>query len=163
MSNFSSRGRRAGGTSGSGRSLDASALQSDMARRFGLPGAAVKRVKYLSAVSSGVGTSRFSSRLIGSDGGRCCPSCSEVVSVHDDTCTNCGIFFRSIREFHPSLAETRGLLKPSHASVVVLSKYEWKSIEMKLSERKEWSCPICMEGFSTGHEVLLSCSHMFHR
>ncbi|CAM9093605.1 unnamed protein product, partial [Ectocarpus fasciculatus] len=92
-----------------------------------------------------------------------CPSCSEVVSVHDDTCTNCGIFFRSIREFHPSLAETRGLLKPSHASVVVLSKYEWKSIEMKLSERKEWSCPICMEGFSTGHEVLLSCSHMFHR
>lgn len=29
--------------------------------------------------------------------------------------------------------------------------------------RNDAYCPICMEGFKGGREVLLSCSHMFHR
>ena len=46
----------------------------------------------------------------------------------------------------------------------VLSK-EWASIEAKVSSRLERDacCPICMEGFNQGYEVLLSCSHIFHR
>jgi Ring finger domain/IQ calmodulin-binding motif len=29
--------------------------------------------------------------------------------------------------------------------------------------RNDAYCPICMEGFKDGREVLLSCSHLFHR
>jgi hypothetical protein len=29
-------------------------------------------------------------------------------------------------------------------------------------DRNDAYCPICMEGFKEGREVLLSCSHMFH-
>jgi hypothetical protein len=164
MSNSTRGNSRASG--GQGRSLDASALQIDMARRFGLPGAAVKRVKYLSVVNfptrythSSVGvayTGRITQRY-------CCPSCAEVVCTRDATCTNCGIFFRSIREFEPTLSESRGLVHPRHAPVVALSAGDWGRIESKVWERQEWFCPICMDGFSSGHEVILSCSHMFHR
>jgi hypothetical protein len=40
---------------------------------------------------------------------------------------------------------------------------EWEVIEAKLVTRHDATCPICMEGFNQGYEVLLSCSHIFHR
>jgi len=41
---------------------------------------------------------------------------------------------------------------------------EWKAIEDGLKTRAvDAYCPICMEAFKEGHEVLLSCSHIFHR
>ena len=36
-------------------------------------------------------------------------------------------------------------------------------MEHTVQARDEAFCPICLEGFHQGHEVLLSCSHMFHR
>ena len=190
MSNFSSTARtrevgpavqRSRGSNSSGRSLDASALQSDIARRFNLPGAAVKRVKYLSAAGNGMGSFSSSSQYTSRQGQGCghehnppstrgrvvhqrqCPSCSQAVAGSETTCPNCGIFFRSIREFKPTLAEMRGLVQPVHCPVIVLDKDDWAGIEARLWERQESNCPICMEGFTLGHEVLLSCSHMFHR
>ena len=146
---------------GSVRSLDASALQSDIARRLNLPGAAVKRVKYLAQKSS-TASHRTGSETHVTAMHRC-PSCAQPADRSDLTCPNCGIFFRSIREFEPTLAEARGLVARSSDPVVPMSQSEWSLIEHKLWERQDGSCPICMEGFTTGHEVLLSCSHMFHR
>jgi hypothetical protein len=177
----SQRGSGSGSGEGGGRSLDASALQSDIARRFNLPGAAVKRVKYLAAgaaaaAAAGAGAVRSArhghshahTHAASAAGSRAreqqqCPSCAQVVSVGDTTCPNCGIFFRSIRAFEPTLAESRGLVAPAHAPVVVVSAQRWAEIEARPWERQEADCPICMEGFALGHEVLLSCSHMFHR
>lgn len=44
-----------------------------------------------------------------------------------------------------------------------LTSSEWKALETSAAVRREAHCPICMESFSSGHEVLLSCSHIFHR
>ncbi len=140
---------------GAVRSVDAAALQSDMARRFNLPGAAVKRVKYLVTNN----TYKNGERATTSQ----CPSCAQHVSTSSATCPNCGIFFRSIREYVPSLSEIRGLVKSTSVEVTPLTKEQWVCIEVRLMDRKDCVCPICMENFKDGNEVLLSCSHMFHR
>ncbi len=44
-----------------------------------------------------------------------------------------------------------------------LNSNEWNEIESKMAARAEICCPICMSGFTEGCEVLLSCSHVFHR
>lgn len=142
-----------------GCSLDAAALQRDMAKRFNLPGAAVKRIKYL-ACSPSVRSS--------GSGGRSslehrCPSCSQIVLSSESVCPNCGIFFRSLGEYEPTLAETRGLVPRSQPPTIILKLGDWLEIESRLFKRKESVCPICMENFKQGHEVLLSCSHMYHR
>jgi hypothetical protein len=63
-----------------------------------------------------------------------------------------------------SLAQQRGLVKPtSNTTSVVLSQSQWLDIEDNVRKRLEAYCPICMEGFNQGFEVLLSCSHMYHR
>ena len=43
-----------------------------------------------------------------------------------------------------------------------LSALDWRVIESSLAQRRDAHCPICMEPFRE-REVLLSCSHMFHR
>ena len=148
--------------------MDAAALQSDIARRFNLPGAAVKRVKYLAAASStssGGGSRSQTARI---DSHQNCLSCgfvnTSLVTSSSPTCINCGVFNQSLHEVQPSLAELRGLTKaPAAESCPVLTKDEWESIELKVFGRHECICPICMESFKQGHEVLLSCSHMYHR
>ena len=52
--------------------------------------------------------------------------------------------------------------EPSPAGEDALSALDWRVIEGSLAGRGDAHCPICMEPF-VGHEVLLSCSHMFHR
>jgi hypothetical protein len=145
------------------RSVDAAALQSDMARRFNLPGAAVKRVRYLMATSSNAGSAQDPSRHRSRH--EPCLSCGAVVvPTESSTCPSCGVFFRSMREVLPTLAEMRGLVKaPATAEAAVLTRQEWASMEQRIFERKDAVCPICMEHFKDGHEVLLSCSHMYHR
>ena len=64
----------------------------------------------------------------------------------------------------PSLAERRGLVKVVPRVVQpAVSNDEWMTMERNITARNEAYCPICLEGFAQGHEVLLSCSHMFHR
>jgi hypothetical protein len=169
MSRGVSSSNRSVTSDGGRRSVDAAALQSDIARRFNLPGAAVKRVKYLAAASSTTVSSGSSRSLTGRvDSHQSCLSCGFVntsaSTTSSPTCINCGVFIRSLREIQPSLAELRGLTKaPDAETCHVLTKDEWDSIESKVFGRHECVCPICMESFKQGHEVLLSCSHMYHR
>lgn len=155
--------RRAVREADAARSVDAAALQSDMARRFNLPGAAVKRVRYLMATSTNTGGGPESSRQRPRH--EPCLSCGcVVIPTESSTCPSCGVFFRSMREVLPTLAEMRGLVKaPTPAEVTVLTREEWAGMEQRIFERKDAVCPICMEHFKDGHEVLLSCSHMYHR
>jgi hypothetical protein len=63
-----------------------------------------------------------------------------------------------------SLAQHRGLVKkPDESKMETLSQAQWRSIEDSLAQREDAYCPICMEGFNKGNEVLLSCTHMYHR
>eukprot|EP01032_Pedospumella_encystans_P007574 gene7574-9073_t len=60
-----------------------------------------------------------------------------------------------------TLAQRRGLV-PIAPPQAPLTPFDWAVIENSRSD-PDSCCPICMEGFKQGHEVLLSCSHIFHR
>jgi hypothetical protein len=60
------------------------------------------------------------------------------------------------------LAELRGLVKAA-PKVEAMPQSEWDHIESQVEGRRDAYCPICMEAFNQGREVLLSCSHMFHQ
>ena len=97
-----------------------------------------------------------------------CSSCKASVQNHDQICGNCGYFVHQNRPRPTSpetLAHRRGLIQ--HKAVAAhetVSAIEWKAIEDGLKTRAvDAYCPICMEAFKEGHEVLLSCSHIFHR
>lgn len=61
-----------------------------------------------------------------------------------------------------SLAQKLGLEK---SPVTLLSENEWKGIKEKSNEREDshQPCAICKELFGTDAQVLLSCSHVFHK
>ena len=61
------------------------------------------------------------------------------------------------------MAQSRGLVAAAAPAVEALQAFEWASIERGAAGRLDAYCPICMEGFNRGYEVLLSCSHMYHR
>ena len=156
------RGRGASSSS----SVDAAALQADIARRLNLTGSSSTSLRRKKAKS---GTSYSSTSAVVSSSGsdqlsRSCPSCQARCSSTDTTsiCSSCGYFVNAIRPLPTSLAQRRGLIAVA-PQTDALSAKEWQNVESKLDERKDAFCPICMEGFNKGHEVLLSCSHMFHR
>ena len=63
-----------------------------------------------------------------------------------------------------TLAQHRGLVKSSNSNEEnILTQVQWKEIERNVKQRLDAYCPICMEGFNQGYEVLLSCTHMYHR
>jgi hypothetical protein len=62
-----------------------------------------------------------------------------------------------------TLAQQRGLVKSSAKAADVMTQAQWKEIESNVSQRLDAFCPICMEGFNQGYEILLSCSHMYHK
>lgn len=71
-----------------------------------------------------------------------------------------GLFFMLYS--HSSLAQKLGVApKPSPP----LTEKEWKEVEKKAEKRKdhEQPCPICMEPFKFSPQVILSCSHVFHK
>ena len=97
-----------------------------------------------------------------------CTSCNASVQPQEQVCGSCGYFLHQNRPRPTSpetLAHRRGLIQ--HKAVAVhetVSAMEWKAIEDGLKTRAvDAYCPICMEAFKEGHEVLLSCSHIFHR
>ena len=91
-----------------------------------------------------------------------CGSCGNRCGSLDSVCVKCGYFISGIRAPQQSLAQMRGLA-PASVEHETLTTEDWHSVESKLDSRGDAFCPICMEGFNKGHEVLLSCSHMFHR
>lgn len=93
-----------------------------------------------------------------------CTKCTLVNAGRVNTCVACGSArpdvggdVRSI-----TLAQKRGLVARPAAK---LSRKDWEGIAAKAGEREEHigDCAICMEPFGLGEQVLLSCSHMFHR
>jgi hypothetical protein len=91
-----------------------------------------------------------------------CLSCKAVLSTSSITCPSCGYFVNSAVVPALTLSQSRGLVKAEPKSDPV-SHTDWLTIESKLHSRSDGYCPICMEGFKSGSEVLLSCSHMYHR
>jgi len=93
-----------------------------------------------------------------------CDSCDSENRGEDAVCTVCGYFMAGAPMPAPqTLAQRRGLAPPSAPRARAITPLEWNSMETALKKRDDAYCPICMEGFSHGSEVLLSCSHMFHR
>jgi hypothetical protein len=140
------------------QTVDAAALQLDMAKKYNLSLNSSNNSRKASRLSVATGTRRVTS----SAGSETCPCCGTINELTSTICTDCGYFLNSIVEQPLTLAQKRGLVKPSE-KVESLSQSEWDVIEQKLDARSDASCPICMSGFSQGHEVLLSCSHIFHR
>ncbi|CAM9915211.1 unnamed protein product, partial [Laminaria digitata] len=61
-----------------------------------------------------------------------------------------------------TLAQIRGLEEPPEPT---LTTGEWKALEEKSLARGdgESPCPICREAFQEKSQVILSCSHVFHK
>lgn len=115
-----------------------------------------------------------------------CSSCNRRNGSDGNVCSHCGYFLHSsivtVSSQQSTLAERRGLVRatasiaastmPCESDVdssgavanTAVSIWEWNQIETTLSSRViDAFCPICMEAFRDGSEVLLSCSHIFHR
>lgn len=62
-----------------------------------------------------------------------------------------------------TLAERIGLIQMTNDEH--LSEEAWNTIKQRSNERQDSNCPcaICQEDFGLGQQVLLSCSHVFHR
>lgn len=131
-------------------SIDAAALQNEFARKYNLPGS------HLGIQAKSVKTSARSS----SD--KVCPSCNRRAKVANGACSACGFFVQYQSSTTTTLAQSRGLVAGAPQTSAMTAE-QWRVVEEKLQHRGDAHCPICMEGFNQGYEVLLSCSHMYHR
>jgi len=96
---------------------------------------------------------------------RYCGSCSARNRGGDSTCVACGYFLAGAANSAPqaeTLAQRRGLAPAHPKAAPPVAALEWKAMETAVRKRNDAHCPICMEAFK-GEEVLLSCSHIFHR
>eukprot|EP01039_Chlorochromonas_danica_P009490 gene9490-10481_t len=150
--------------------VDAAALQSEMTKRFGLTVAPLPGRKRRTTTST---TTKTTSQH--------CPSCGFSMEDGDsmEYCHRCGYGGISrdgsvgATGTGPSLAERRGLTLPLAASssssfrikVEVMKPMDWYLMECHLAKKRDpdTRCPICMEVFNRGEEVLLSCGHIFHQ
>lgn len=151
----------------SASTIDAAALQADMAKRFNLSGARPNRMATTtsSSNSNSLTISRRSNNPSNNaDSRKVCECCRSLNAATVDVCASCGYYLSGVPEIQETLAQKRGIAPPA-AKVVTLTPSEWSAIECNIRQRSdpESCCPICMDGFNQGHEVLLSCSHMFHR
>ncbi len=72
----------------------------------------------------------------------------------------------SVHRQRGTLAERIGLIQMTNTDVDHhLSESAWNAIKQRSNERQDSNCPcaICQEDFGLGQQVLLSCSHVFHR
>jgi hypothetical protein len=94
---------------------------------------------------------------------RHCDSCQALNPPDTSVCNSCGFFLAGSYQVPSTMAQSRGLITAPIPAREALKAYEWDSIEKGVASRQDAYCPICMEGFNRGYEVLLSCSHMYHR
>ena len=94
---------------------------------------------------------------------RLCDSCQATNPSTASVCEACGYFLAGSQQIPLTVAQSRGLVATPTPAVEALQAFEWESIEKGVASRQDAYCPICMEGFNRGYEVLLSCSHMYHR
>ncbi len=137
--------------------IDAAALQSDIAKRYNLSGARNQTRLISNPSSSLVVRNNRNTRKI-------CDCCRQFNEPNVEICTSCGYYLMGAPVIEETLAQKRGIV-PLPPKMNNLSEAEWDAIESNIIQRSdpESTCPICMDGFNQGHEVLLSCSHIFHR
>ena len=165
-------------SSSASSSIDAAALQIELARKMGLPVASSRKPPQSSSVkkSKVMAITNSNNRQASKTAYKTCPSCRcDQVEASCKLCTDCGFFFlgnvpgagssssgSGSGSTDLTLAQRRGLVEVP-AELKPLSVEEWAEVEATAASRNECHCPICMVGFNQGCEVLLSCSHMFHR
>lgn len=141
--------------------IDAAALQSEMAKKYGIQGMKLKKPAR-PAVSSAISNQPIMIY---------CQSCGhntpQAPFTKVEYCEQCGVFIPLIIQHEESLASRRGLLVelPPKPAPISLKPLDWYLIESNIQRKSDpdSSCPICMESFGHGEEVLLSCSHIFHK
>ena len=168
--------------------IDAAALQLDMSRRFNLGGVGPRRGAKPGAPQgrstpqqqTSRNSTALNTRVNNAEAKQhqqqepsqpplrdiSCMSCFTVnLQVpRDSICYECGFFLEGPqRPAPPTMAQRRGLVEPAPQMEAPVLRTQWETIEERLVERKDANCPICMEGFNQGYEVLLSCSHIFHK
>jgi hypothetical protein len=64
-----------------------------------------------------------------------------------------------------TLAERIGLIQTNTKTDNHLTEAAWDVVKQRSNDRQDSNCPcaICQEDFGLGQQVLLSCSHVFHR
>lgn len=143
-------------------SVDSAALQSEIAKKYNLSagtrsrasGTTANRIAPTTSVHGGRRTQPVQQPTI-------CACCNAANPSAEQVCGECGYFLHSIITVPDTLAQRRGLV-PIAPPQAPLTPFDWAVIENSRSD-PDSCCPICMEGFKQGHEVLLSCSHIFHR
>jgi hypothetical protein len=154
--------------SASTHSVDSAALQSEIAKKYNLGNNPSRRNLNPNSRNNRNGGSSDSSSLVSqsriTSAQSVCACCNASVGPSDQVCSSCGYYLFSIVVEPQTLAQRRGLV-PQVAKIEPLSPADWSAIELSISVRSnpDSCCPICMEGFNQGSEVLLSCSHLFHR
>lgn len=154
---IASSGHRASSVS----SVDSAALQSEMAKKYNLSSAGtVKQFKRISNATTAHRSSSFRTESPAASA-IVCICCQSTYLANEPACSNCGYIANNLPRAPETLAQRRGLV-PVAPTPAVLSPFDWSVIENSRAD-PDSCCPICMEGFKQGHEVLLSCSHIFHR
>jgi hypothetical protein len=151
--------------------LDSAALQADMSRRYDLSlslplprrerrGRGQQIIHQRSTVAAQNAVSSALPNI--------CGCCKTVNEQGEFICCACGYYLNSLvlqhQQAEETLAQRRGLVPPI-PKLEPLTPLSWHAIEATISAKDDpdSSCPICMEPFSSGCEVLLSCSHIFHQ
>lgn len=113
--------------------IDAAALQADMARRFNLPGNAARKIKKITGLNTGATSKAIISSTRTSTPQIYCISCMSLNPQSSNVCNSCGYFLPSTQQnFEPSLAEMRGLTKAS-PKIEVMVESEWDQVESSLA------------------------------
>lgn len=151
---------------GIGGTVDAAALQSEMAKKYGLattnkrpkrrPRAEDEQNSQKECISCGSGMMNT----------EFCESCGYIPDTRrqeleaqrqmDSLAYRRGLISNNVRSSSSSLS--KGLLDP-------LKPLDWYLLEKSITRKVEPDacCPICMETFQATEEVLLSCGHIFHK
>ena len=142
-------------------SVDSAALQSELAKMYNLSGTRSRTGGNISTRTASTAAVQRSRRPQPAPQPIICACCNSANPSAEQVCGECGYFLNSIITVPDTLAQRRGLV-PIAPPQAPLTPFDWAVIENSRSD-PDSCCPICMEGFKQGHEVLLSCSHIFHR
>lgn len=80
----------------------------------------------------------------------------------DQLCLNYVLLHHHLQGASLTLAQRHGLVR---APPKLLSEQQWLATQAKSTARQDsqHECSICCEHFGRGEQVLLSCSHVFHK
>jgi hypothetical protein len=157
--------------SGAINSIDAAALQAEMIKKYGVT---TTRPGMVNQPRKPKRESKAAANLTPSVPTVTCTSCGKHMqnpeNLRIEYCISCGYFLPppppEASSSFLSLAQQRGLvpMKPA-AKLEPMKSLEWYLLESSIAKKTDPDscCPICMEVFNRGEEVLLSCGHIFHK